>query len=109
MVAVPVKLPALVMVRALGPSLTRPPEPLMVPPLMVKALLMELTVMPLGTTVPLTVTPVDSPGVSLNRTKSPAIKTVGKLLDWLIQFVEMSVSQASLFFNELQTRLGGAT
>src|ERR1700723_2602945 len=95
----PVKLPALVMVRALGPSLTRPPEPLMVPPLMVKALLVELTVIPPGATVPLTVAPVGAPGVSLNETKSPAIKTVGKLLDSLSQFAEMPVSQVPVLPN----------
>src|ERR1700723_3166552 len=105
----PVKLPALVMVRALGPSLTRPPEPLRVPLLMVKALFVELTVIPLGTTVPFTITLVESPGVSLNRTESPAIKTEGKWLAWLIQFAEMPVSQVPVLPDELQARFVGAT
>ena len=94
----PVKLPlpALVIFRVLGPSLTMPPEPLRVPLLKEKLLLAELTVIRLGTIVPLRVTEVGTFAVSSNKTESPGLKTVSWLLAKFNQFGEVELSQVAL-------------
>src|SRR5438105_9117808 len=81
----PVKLAPLVSVNGLEPIFTRLPGPLMMPaPLMVKLLALELTVMMLGETVPLTETVVGTPTVSSNNTWSLVLNTVAWLLLTLI-------------------------
>src|SRR5258708_25196353 len=94
----PVKLAPLVRVSALDPILTRGPGPLIVPgPVMVKLLALELRVVMLGETVPLTNTVVGAPSVSSNNTRSLVLNTVAWLLLTLIQFAEVPVSQTALF------------
>src|SRR6266404_1063798 len=93
----PVKLAPLVRVSALDPIFTSGPGPLMIPELlMIKLFALELTVMMLGETVPLTNTVVGTPKVSSNNTWSPVLNTVPWLLLTLIQFGEVPVSQSPL-------------
>ena len=68
------------MVNALVPSFSRLPEPLIVPELMLKLFALELTMIRLGETVPLTVTEVGTLAVSSNKTWSPWLNTVWVLL-----------------------------
>src|SRR5713226_7006865 len=90
----PVKLAPLVSVSALDPIFTSGPGPLIVPsPVMVKLLALELTVVMLGETVPLTNTVVGAPSVSSKNTRSLVLNTVAWPLLTLIQFADVPVSQ----------------
>ena len=104
MVAVPLRLLEQVMLNALLPSLSKLPEPLIVPELMLKLFTLEFTVMRLGATVPLTVTAVGTPGVSSNNTWSPWLNTVWVLLDKLSQSRVLFTSQVPLLLLVLHSR-----
>src|SRR5579859_2261914 len=105
----PVRPCGLKIVSRLEPFLTRLPGPLIrgdVPWAKVKLLVLELTVMTLGETVPLIVTMFETPTVSSNNTRSLVLNTVWALLLKLSQSVEVPVSQTPLappefHFNEL--------
>src|SRR5580692_486552 len=101
----PVK-PPVSMVRVLEPCLIRLADPLKDPELMAKELVLELTVMELGETVPVTVTLVGTPTVSSNNTGSLAWNTAGWPFVTLIQFVEAAVSQTPLLLFGLHCREG---
>src|SRR3989442_9983075 len=93
----PVKLAPLLRVSVLAPIFTSGPGPLIVPePVMVKLLVLELTIMMLGETVPLTNTVVGTPTLSSNNTWSPVLNSVPWPLVVFIQFGEAPVSQIAL-------------
>src|SRR5882724_2334699 len=105
MVTVPVKLAGLMMVSRLDPCLTRLPAPLRLPELLkVKLLVLELTVMTLGETVPLIVTRFETPTVSSNNAWSLALKFVCMLLVKLSQSNEVPVSHTPLAPPEFHLR-----
>src|ERR1700722_11580739 len=98
----PVKLLGVSSANVLVPSFKRLPVPVIMPePLKVKLLLLELTVMTPGKTVPLTDTVVGTPSVSSNNTWSLVLNTVCRLLLKLIQLAEIPVSQTPLLPLEL--------
>src|SRR5882724_1083880 len=105
MVTGPVKLAGLRMVSRLDPCLTRLPAPLMLPELLkVKLLVLELTVMTLGETVPLIVTRFETPTVSSNNTWSLVLKFVCVLPAKFSQSNELAVSHTPLVPPEFHLR-----
>ena len=75
----------------------------------VKLLVLELTVMTLGETVPLIVTLFETPTVSSNNTWSKVLNTVWVLLLKFSQLAVLPVSQTSLVPPEFHLRESAAT